>query len=194
MIDQFYYQLDLNFLSDEGLLNQPEHFSDHHVRWLTDSVDTELYLHNDVKQLYKQLGLNINSYLGNNTMSLFKGSPGEYLEPHIDRGTCWAINCVLGSTNSDMVWYQFANGVTVDDGYEIPTSNGRASYKAFRPQQLVEQSRACLYGVYLVRIDLPHSVHNYDTEHSRWCFSLKDAGNRWSWHDTIEYFRPYMYA
>ena len=193
MLDKFYYKLNLNFLSPDAPASHDIDV-DPDVRWVTHSVDTDVYLHNDVKTVFNTMGLSVNSYLGANTMSLFRGSPGQYLEPHIDRGTCWAINCVVGSQHSDMIWYSFADGVTVNDGYEIATSNGRASYRAFRPDQLHEQARAGLLGVYLVRIDMPHSINNYDHQQYRWCHSLKDAANRWSWAETVKRFEPYMYA
>ena len=66
--------------------------------------------------------------------------------------------------------------------------NGKASYKAYKPEDLVELDRAKLYGVYLVRIDLVHSIHNYSDTNYRWCFSLKDATNRWTWEQAVEYF------
>jgi hypothetical protein len=189
MLTKYYYKLDLNFLSHADLLDSPRHQQDLTTRWLTDSVDTATYLHQDVANLFDKLGIKITSYLGDGTMSLFRGAPLGYLEPHIDRGTCWAINYVTGTEHSDMVWYK-----TVDNavGYEIPTSNGKASYRAYHEQDLIELDRARLYGVYLVRIDLPHSIHNYDSTNHRWCFSLKDATNRWSWQDTVDKFKPYI--
>jgi hypothetical protein len=186
MIDKYFYKLNLNFLAAPDLLDS--HQADAGVRWLTDSVNTDIYLSQEIKNIFSNLGLSTVSYMGTNTMSLFKGQPKGYLEPHIDRGTCWAINYITGTNNSDMVWYKLVDGA---EGYEIPTSNGRASYRAYHEDQLIELSRAKLYGVYLVRIDLPHSINNYDTENCRWCFSLKDANNRWTWDQAVDQFKPY---
>jgi len=188
MLNKYFYKLNLDFLSSPVLLDDPVHHNNLDVRWLTDSVDTNKYLSQQVKDLFAKLGIATTSYMGPNTMSLFRGQPNGYLEPHIDRGTCWAINYVTGTDNSDMVWYSLKHGA---EGYEIPTSNGRASYRAYHQQDLTELAREKLYGVYLVRIDLPHSIHNYDTKNYRWCFSLKDSNNRWTWEEAVEQFSKY---
>lgn len=190
-----YYKLnvDFNFIQSDDILYTDRHQQHLDVRWLTDSVNTDEYLTDQMRQFLKEHNVTIYSYMGDNTMSLFRGQPNGYLEPHIDRGTCWAINYVTGTDNSEMIWYNLKEGVKPGDGYEIPTFfNPNATYHAYHYEQLDEIDRAKMKGLYLVKIDIPHSIHNNDPVNPRFCFSLKDARNKWTWEETVENFKEYI--
>jgi len=182
-----------DFIKNDDLLKDPKHHLYPEERWLTDSVCASDYLTKEMQNFLKDIDVSINSYMGEDTMSLFRGQPNGYLEPHIDRGTCWAINYITGTDKSEMIWYNLKEGVKPGDGYEIPTFfNPNATYHAYHNYQLEEIDRSSLIGLCLVRIDIPHSIHNYDGANPRFCFSLKDAKNKWSWNDVVNKFSKYI--
>ena len=186
-----YYKLnvDFDFLKDS---NFPfSHTETVDTNWLV-KTESATNLSDEMRKFASDNNFNIHSYNGPDTFMFFRGTPNSDLEVHVDRGPKWGINYITGSQDHDMIWYGFTEGNDRSKGHEIPTSDGKASYLSFYPDQVVEVDRATLNGLYLVRIDMPHAVQNYDSNNYRYCLAVKDIYNKWSWEETVERFKPYL--
>lgn len=193
MNPKLYYKLHLPF----DFLKNPNYPFEH-----TESIDTEWLVKTDtadnltdaMRDFAAAHDFAIHSYKGPDTFMFFRGDPGHDLTIHVDRGPVWGINYICGSRDSEMIWYQFKNGHGVKDGFELPVTDRSASYLSFCSNQVEEIDRAKLDGLYLVRIDLPHSVINYDANNARYCLAVKDCRNTWTWEHAIEKFKDYIHA
>jgi hypothetical protein len=129
---------------------------------------------------------------------IFRGKPNEESLIHIDRrimsdgsyrGRSWALNYIWNCNNSEMRWYKERNSGTFVDSFN---SNKEVKFNVFEQNdvELIE-SVNLVNEIVLVRIEVPHSVCNHDAENSRYCFSIRDKTNRWSWEEAIEKFKPW---
>jgi len=193
MTNRLYYKLNLNF----DFLKDPnfpfKHTESIDTEWLvkTESAD---HLTNKMRAFAVAHNFAIHSYKGPDTFMFFRGDPAHDLTVHVDRGPVWGINYICGSKDSDMIWYRFKDGYSESDGFELPVTDGSASYRSFHDYQVEEIARANLEGLYLVRIDLPHSVVNRDVNRARYCLAVKDCNNRWTWEETVNKFKDYIDA
>lgn len=191
MMYRVYYKLnvDFDFLKDP---NFPfAHTEPIDTEWLVKTVSTDT-LSDEMRQFAVDHNFNIHSYKGADSYMFFRGGPERDLTIHMDRGPRWGINYICGAPDSEMIWYGFKDGVTRADGFELPTTDRAASYLCFKDDQVEEIDRAKLDGLYLVRIDLPHAIRNYDKDNFRYCLAVKDLNNRWSWEETVENFKDYI--
>lgn len=127
--------------------------------------------------------------LGEDSLTLLKGEPREDFNIHIDRGCEWTVNYICGSKESEMKWYKFKNGENATSGHLVPIPKKNKAYMAFNEDQVEHIDSALnLNGLYLMRIIIPHSVHNYSETERRWCFSMKNSSDRTPWEEIVEYF------
>lgn len=125
---------------------------------------------------------------------LFRGSKGMACGIHVDghetAKPIWAINWILGSKFSEMIWYD-----QITEGSETFTNVGTA-YKTFRLDE-VRPIESCKFseknnGPVLVRTDIPHRVINNDMANTRWCFSVRARKTFDDWNQVVDFFRPYI--
>lgn len=128
---------------------------------------------------------------GPDTINLFRGDPGAVMGIHHDLGPRFSINLCWGSKRSDMVWYKFKNPDETPRTYSKPSTTGRPT-NYFYEEDLIEIGRADISVPTLVRTQIPHHVINYDTENHRWCFTLRNLNNKWTWEEAVEHFRPWL--
>jgi hypothetical protein len=174
-------ELDLNLVT-------PEYQS----TWMIDCLKSDGVLHPEfIKFIRETLGFFESSWeKGGESIGILKGEPGENFGIHIDRGCEWTVNYICGSDESEMKWYKFKDGVSLDDGYEVPIPNKNKTYMAYHSHQVEYINSAHnLSGLYLMRIGIPHSVHNYSKSKRRWCLSTKNTRDRTPWEDMVEYFK-----
>jgi hypothetical protein len=65
-------------------------------------------------------------------------------------------------------------------------------YAKYDPQDCELIDTVELAGPTLVRIDIPHNVVNHDKDNYRWCLSIRDLSNKWTWEQAVEHFRPWF--
>ena len=125
---------------------------------------------------------------------LFRGARGLacgiHVDGHEDSKPIWAINWIIGSKFSEMIWYKIIN-----DGAETFTNVGTA-YKTFNPNDVspIESLKfnEANNGPVLVRTDIPHRVINNDITNTRWCFSIRAKKIFKEWNDVVDFFGPYI--
>jgi hypothetical protein len=122
------------------------------------------------------------------TVKVFRGDPDTELDIHRDRGVCWAINLVWGSTSSEMIWYEETSETITSDA----VCSILAEYKKYHKETMNIIERTSFVGPTLVRIDIPHNVINYDKNNTRWCMSIRDYHSTWTWEEAVEYFKPWI--
>jgi hypothetical protein len=138
-------------------------------------------------KFFKQLDLTLYN------CHLFKGPPSLSCRIHIDghesnlrSQPVWAINWVMGSAKSDMIWYE-----PITAGSEKKNDVG-TDYQVWALDEVKEIERSSFAGPTLVRTDIPHRAINYDMRNTRWCVSLRTTRKLVTWDAAVEYFKPYI--
>ena len=108
---------------------------------------------------------------------------------HHDLGPKFSINYSWGSQANDMIWYRFR--VSEPRTYSKPSTTGRPT-DYFYPEDLEEIGRLQISCPTLVRTHIPHHVANYDTVNHRWCVTLRDLSNTWTWNEAVDFFAPWI--
>jgi len=81
----------------------------------------------------------------------------------------WGINYIVGSDDSEMIWYEPKN----NDGPKVGFTQVGTSYASYNDDEVNIIERYSFKGPTLVRTDIPHSAHNYDPTKVRWCVSIR---------------------
>jgi hypothetical protein len=179
-----YYNLRLDFpvLKEGFIFPKPKSFN-----WDIYILPAEELVSPQAIEFFKQLDLTLYN------CHLFRGSPSSACGIHIDgHGSnpetqpVWAINWVMGSAKSEMIWYE-----PISAGSEIKTNVG-TDYQRWKLDEVKEIEKASFTGPTLVRTDIPHRSVNYDMRNPRWCISLRTTKKIVTWNDAVEYFKPYI--
>ena len=105
-------------------------------------------------------------------INLFYGPPAGSTHIHIDNHAGgWAINYAWGSSDSVMKWYSIKKGSTPNLG----TTTANTPYWFYTSDQVEVIEEIATKGLCLVRTDIPHSIHNYNTDKGRWCLSIRST-------------------
>jgi len=121
-------------------------------------------------------------------VAVFRGNKDTFMDIHCDRGPSWCINYVWGSSRSEMSWWEPDSDINLSPEM---CSIG-SEYMKYDPLKCNLIDSVELTGPTLVRIDIPHNVVNYDKENYRWCLSIRDLSNKWTWEEAVEKFRPWF--
>jgi len=145
-------------------------------------------LSDEAVEFFRSIGFESNM-AGPNTVNLFRGNPGATMGIHHDMGPKFSINYSWGSEHNEMRWYKFktSNPKT----YSKPSTTGRPT-DYFYPEDLIEVGRTAIDEPTLVRTHIPHHVVNYDVNNYRWCVTLRNLTNTWTWEEAAEFFSPWI--
>ena len=159
------------------------------------------WVYHDAENFVTKPGIEFIKAFGITTImsQVFCGRAGKQSAIHVDArvlddGTLrsrshWALNFPWNSASSEMMWYDPI--VASVKGTKSDSPN-KIKYNVYQTNEVVEIERAQINGLTLVRIDIPHSVINHDTENNRYCLSLRDHDLGWSWEQAVEQFAPYI--
>jgi hypothetical protein len=187
-----HYELDVpcKILKDDFDTSAYPDFGSYH--WAVWNDQSERYLTQECKKLLADWGICDQVWFDNklqqNHVVVFRGNKNQFMDIHCDRGPSWGINLVWGASHSDMVWYEPFNDTATDNAM---CSVG-SEYQKYDPEQCCELERTSSHGPMLVRIDIPHNVINYDKDNYRWCLSIRDLNNKWTWDEAVEHFKPWF--
>lgn len=187
-----FYELDVpcTLLKEDVDTSSYPEFKDYH--WAVWNEPSEKYLTDEAIKFIRSIGIQdqvwFNNQLQPNHVTVFRGMKDTFMDIHCDRGPTWCINYAWGSVSSEMMWWKPHDNIALDS--EVCSVG--SEYMKYDPAQcdLIEKS-ACL-GPVLVRIDAPHNVVNYDANNFRWCLSIRDLANKWTWEQAVEHFRPWI--
>jgi hypothetical protein len=151
--------------------------------WVLDPIG---YIHTDALKFFNSLGLEIER------PHLFKG-PGHlktaiHVDGHGEKAECqpgWAINWVIGSEDSQMIWYK-----PLKEGNVSKTKAG-TSYETWERNDCEELYNYTITtsNPLLVKNNIPHNVINL-SNNIRWCISLRFK-NPMNWDNAITFFEPF---
>jgi len=149
-------------------------------------IDT--ILSREAVDFFRSIGFESNM-AGPDTVNLFRGNPASTMGIHHDMGPKFSINYSWGSSHSEMAWYRFktANPRT----YSKPSTTGRPT-DYFYPEDLELIDSAEIDTPTLVRTHIPHHVINHDTKNYRWCVTLRNLSNKWTWEQAVDFFAPWI--
>ena len=157
--------------------------------WVWDiyMLEAKGFINQTVIDYFDNIGLNLHN------CHLFRGAPGAACSIHVDghesnddSKPIWAINWILGSRSSEMIWYE-----PISQGNETLTHAG-SLYQKWDLNQVKELERTKIISPTLVRTDIPHRVLNYDTVNPRWCISIRTNKLFKDWTDTVNFFKPWI--
>lgn len=161
--------------------------------WIVDVDYSVNFLTDNFTNFYRSLYPAESTYKDKGTVSIFRGNPGTNMGLHRDLGCVFSINYVIGSNNSEMIWYDYNEGYSHDNGEKIHwTTNKLRKYTSYKPYMVHEIDRTEIKGLYLVRVDIPHDIWNYDKENYRWCISIRTTGDQSTWDEVVTKFKPWI--
>lgn len=155
--------------------------------WDIHVLKPEGFINQSAIDYFNKIGLSLHN------CHLFRGAPGAACGIHVDghdsnddSKPIWAINWIIGSRSSEMVWYD-----ALSAGNETLTHAG-TSYQKWNITQVKEIERTKIVNPTLVRTDIPHRVLNYDTVNPRWCISIRTNKLFKDWEGAVDFFKPWI--
>jgi len=177
-----FYKLKIkNFLKS----NTDKFFLENSLSWQTYSVNYQEWL--EPETIYTLNSLSVFP----DKAYIFKAPPMSILPIHIDgnqnSSRVWAINIVWGSNNHNMHWYKIIRKSNI-----VLHTQASTPYLMFNKDDVEEvENVSNLVGPTLVRINVPHSVSNYDNK-IRYCFSLRCLSKNDTWEKIIDQFKFFI--